>query len=53
MNVIYFFQNASDIAEKKLRAMAMSVAARTGSWVAAADPLGCNGLSQPRLFATP
>ena len=25
----------------------MSVAARTGSWAAAPDPLGCNGLSQP------
>ena len=50
MNVIYFFRNASDIVEKKLWAMFMSVAARTGSWVAAADALGCNGLSQPSVL---
>ena len=47
MNVIYFFRKASDIIEKKLWAMPMSLAARTGFWVAAADPLRCNGVSQP------
>ena len=34
MNVIYFFGNASNIVEKKLRAMPMSVAARSCTWVA-------------------
>ena len=50
VNIIHFLQNPSDIVKKKLWAVPMSVAARTGFWDAAADPLGRNGLSQPSVF---
>ena len=51
MNIIYFVRNSCDILEKKLWAVPMSVAACTTFWVAAAEPLGPNGLSESSLLS--